>query len=93
LSKRRTSPISATKVTATMKETPRIRLVGRDHRRHRPARHDGEELLIEAAQMGGGVFDRIDRILEDNLLRRVCELLVNRTLHGEDTVECTNVSM
>jgi hypothetical protein len=30
-------------------------------------------LLIEAAQAGGGILDRVDGILEDDLLRRVLE--------------------
>src|SRR5512144_3076477 len=51
------------------------RLIGCNHRRHRPARHDGEQLLIETAQAGGGILDRIDGVLEDDLLRRVLELL------------------
>src|SRR5512134_4061633 len=51
------------------------RLIGCNHRPHRPTRHDGEQLLIEAAQAGGGILDRLDGVLEDDLLRRVLELL------------------
>jgi hypothetical protein len=75
LTKRCTSPISATKGHRKDEGDTAHRLVGGDHRRHRPARHDGDELFIETSQAGSGIFDRIDRILEDDLLRRVRELL------------------
>ena len=51
------------------------RLICSDDRRHRPARHDADELLIEAVQTGRGIGDRIDGILEDDLLGRMRELL------------------
>jgi hypothetical protein len=51
------------------------RLIGLDHRRHRPARHNRGHLLIEAAPPGRSIIDRVHRILENDLLSRVIELL------------------
>jgi hypothetical protein len=44
------------------------RLVGLDHRRHRPVRHDEGQPLFQTAQPLNGVLDRIDALLKDDLL-------------------------
>ena len=58
VSNRRTSPISAAKVTATRNEAPRI---GFYDRRHRPLRHDESELSLEATQALERIFDRVNQ--------------------------------
>jgi hypothetical protein len=57
--------------------------IGGDHRRHRPARDNRSELLIKASQASSGIIDRIERLLEDDLLRRVREFLL-----GQPTQMC-----
>ena len=51
------------------------RLIGGDHRRHRPARHEGCELVLEPAHSLDGILDRSHPVLEDDLLRRMLEAL------------------
>jgi hypothetical protein len=51
------------------------RLKSRNHGRHRPARHDGGELLLKGTQAHGATLDRVDGILENDLLRRMLEAL------------------
>src|SRR5690242_21347887 len=65
VSNRRTSPISAAKVTATKNEAPRICLIRRNHRRHGPTGHDDSQLLFQAMQSLPSVLDRVDAFLED----------------------------
>jgi hypothetical protein len=54
------------------------RLVGFDDRRHRPVRHDRDQLLLKAPQPGQGIRDRIDPVLKDDRLRRVVEFLIGQ---------------
>ena len=70
VSNRRTSPISAAKVTAMRNEAPRHRLVGFHDRLHRPLRHDESELLLEATQALKSILDRVDPFLKDDYAAR-----------------------
>ena len=54
------------------------RLIGFHHRRHRPARRDRDQLSVQPSQSLDGILDRIDPVLEDDLLRRVLELLIGQ---------------
>ena len=54
------------------------RLVGLDDRRHGPGRHDRGELLVQAMQPLSGILDRVDLLLEDDLLGRVLEGLTGK---------------
>ncbi|MCY1244728.1 hypothetical protein D9M72_578210 [compost metagenome] len=51
------------------------RLIGRDHRCHRPTRHQLGQLSIQPRQPVLRIGDRVDLVLEDDLLDRVIELL------------------
>jgi hypothetical protein len=50
-------------------------LIGRNHRRHRPTRHDDRKLLFQAMQSLRCILDCVDAFLEDDLLRRMLECL------------------
>jgi hypothetical protein len=54
------------------------RLIGGNHRRHRPSWHDAMKLLIKALQPAGAILDRVDRLLQHDLLRRMLERLVGQ---------------
>jgi hypothetical protein len=73
VSKRRTSPISAAKVHGDQEGGTAHCLVGRDDRSHRPGRHDRGQLLVQAVQPLSRIRDRVDLLLEDDLLCRVLE--------------------
>jgi hypothetical protein len=78
VSNRRTSPISAAKVTATQKRGAAHRLVSLNYRRHRPVRHDLGQLLLQAVQRLRRIRNRVDGLLEDNLLRGMIEALLGQ---------------
>src|SRR5215469_13505476 len=54
------------------------RLVGRHHRRHRPARHDLTQLLLQSCQASLRCDDSLKLILENNLLGWVSEGLLRQ---------------
>jgi hypothetical protein len=54
------------------------RLIGCDDRRPRPARHDRDQLLFQPPQPRQRLFDRLDRVLEHDLLGRMREALARQ---------------
>ncbi len=54
------------------------RLIGGNHRRHRPSWHDGMKLLIKALHPASAILDGVDTLLQHDLLRRMLERLVGQ---------------
>jgi hypothetical protein len=54
------------------------RLVGLDHRRHRPARLDQGQLRFQAVRTLSGIRDRVDGLLKDDLLGSMLESLLGK---------------
>src|SRR5882757_8741784 len=54
------------------------RLVGFAHRRHRPTWHDRDQLLLKAPPPRNRILDRIDPVLEDDLLSGMLERLAGQ---------------
>ena len=54
------------------------RLMGFHEGHHRPIRHDESKLLLEAVHALECIFDRINTLLEDDLLRWMLDLLIGQ---------------